>query len=137
MKKNLTTEQVKKHILNKKNIIIISTIIILTIIFIFLILINSNNPLKGTSWTRKTDEDVEYINFYDNGNFSYYFGVGSPVDDYDLCDKYKYDKENKVINLNCNKIIIIKDRIKVDYIADDKLILIFGNEKRSFNRVNK
>jgi hypothetical protein len=111
MKKKIIIRQA-----NKKLLMITSTIIILIIIITFLILNNSNNILKGTSWTRMTEVDTEYINFYDNGNFSYYFGVGSPVDDYDLCDKYKYEEENKLIILNCSDIISINNKIKVDYI---------------------
>jgi flagellar basal body-associated protein FliL len=126
----------KKQALIKIALIIIGVTIILAITHIFLML-NSNDPLKGTSWTRTTEVDSEYINFYDNGNFSYYYGVGNPVDNSDLCETYQYNEKDKLITLNCNSIISVNDRIKVDSIDDKKIVLIFGNEKRIFEKVKR
>lgn len=120
----------------RKYLVIIGVIGVLVFTCTIFILNYSKNPLKGTSWSRKTDVDTEYINFYDNGDYSYYFAVGSPVDDSDLCEKYEYDDDSKIIILKCidNS---INNKIKIDYIDYNKLILIFDNEKRIFNKVNK
>ena len=92
-----------------------------------------NDPLKGTSWSRTTEVDSEYINFNDDGHFSYYYGVGSAVDDYDLYDEYTYDSDTKTITLK--SIDSGEDEtITVDSLGEKKLVLVFGDEKRTFTK---
>jgi len=120
----------------KKFLIGIGIIIVLAVLCaIFLLKDPASDPLKGTSWSRTTEVDSECINFNDNGHFSYYYGVGSPVDDYDLYDEYTYDDDTKTITLE--SIDSGGDKtIKIDRIDDDKLVLIFGDEKRTFSKEN-
>ena len=56
------------------------------------------------SWERDSGSDTETIYFTEDGKFGYYCSCGSPVDYYDLCDSYKYDKETNTIKLNCREV---------------------------------
>ncbi len=42
---------------------------------------------------------TESISFREDGGFSFSCGCGSPVEDYDLFDSYKYDSKNNVIKV--------------------------------------
>lgn len=92
-------------------------------------------PFTGT-WVRQVDkENVEYIYFGKDYHFAYYGGEGNGVDDYDLCDSYKYYKKSKTIQLNCvgkpnKKTTPLK--IKVVKYDKKKLVLKFNKEKRTF-----
>ena len=125
--------------MNKKTkwIIGIGAVCMLAIIFAFALLGGGpDDPLSGTSWTRTTDVDSEVINFNSDGHFAYYYGVGSPVDDYDLFDQYTYDSEAKTITLK--SVIGGDDRIiPVDSLDETTLVLVFGTEKRTFTKTGE
>lgn len=88
---------------------------------------------QGTSWTRTTEVDSEVINFNSDGHFSYYYGVGSPVDDYDLYDEYTYDADTQTVTLK--SVVDGEDRtIKVVSADDDQLVLIIDMDERTFQK---
>lgn len=121
----------------KKLFIVIGIIAAIGIIATLLILGNAgDDPLKGTSWTRTTEVDSEMINFNRDGHFSYYYGVGSPVDDYDLYDEYRYDSDTKTIILK--SIVSDDDRIiRVVSMDESQLVLIIDMEERTFQKVRE
>jgi hypothetical protein len=125
-----------EFLIQKKYIVAIG--MIATIAFMSFLLVLSNagdDPLKGTSWTRMTEVDSEIINFNSDGHFAYYYGVGSPVDDYDLYDAYNYDPETQTITLK--SVADSEDRtLKVVSLEDNKLVLIIDTEERTFNKTN-
>ena len=89
----------------------------------------------NSSWTRKTEQDIETIRFGDDGSFSYYCGCGNPVNDADLCEVYTYDDSTKTITLDC--IEISDDMVTVIKIVkcDEKeLHLDFNGELRVFKK---
>ncbi len=83
------------------------------------------------SWERNTDSDTETIYFTNKGEFGYYCACGNAVDDYDLCDSYKFDRKTNTIKLKCLPGVDIT-RIKVDEVTKNKIVLDFNGEKREF-----
>ena len=126
---------------NKKTlgIIVIAVILIIIIVILSIIALNKkeqNSSLNATiltkEWSRQTESDTEYISFSEDGKFSYYCACGNPVDDYDLCDTYTYDKETNKITLNCDSADII-DEIKIIKSTEYELVLDFNGETREFH----
>jgi hypothetical protein len=101
---------------------------------IFLLSNAGDNPLKGTSWTRTTDVDSETLNFNKDGHFAYYYGNGSPVDDYDLYDQYTYDTKTKIITLKGDD--FGGRTMTVVSLDQNKIVLIIDGEERSFDKYN-
>ena len=120
--------------IQKKHIGIIGIIAVIVIIATMLVVSNAGkDPIQGTSWTRTTEVDSEVINFNSDGHFSYYYGVGSPVDDYDLYDEYTYDADTQTVTLK--SVVDGEDRtIKVVSADDDQLVLIIDMEERTFQK---
>lgn len=87
--------------------------------------------ITNHSWERETAADTETIYFTEDGKFGYYCACGSPVDYYDACDSYKYDKETNTIKLNCLPVVKVKE-IKILESTNTKLVLDFNGEKREF-----
>lgn len=135
----------------KKNLYLIITLVTLFVlggIFIFIEYTNYTKVdykyLTGIKWQRDyyyNGEfiDQEFIYFSKEGLFSYYYGVGNAVDDYDLCDSYIFNKETKIINFNCptegiseETLSGIIDEITVKLVTKNRLILIFNEEERVF-----
>ncbi len=124
----------------KKEIIFNITRIVLLILIILAALKYQDNKkyndslsdaiIKNT-WSRAGEGDTEFIYFGENGEFSYYCACGNPVDNYDLCDSYKYDKESDTIKLNCS-LSTIKDKIKIIENDEYHLVLEIAGEKRTF-----
>ena len=116
----------------KKYVIVVGLVVALAAACTIFFLSNAgDNPLKGTSWTRTTDVDSEVLNFNKDGHFAYYYGVGSPVDDYDLYDQYAYDSETKIITLTGEG---FADRtMTVVSLDENRLVVIIDGEERSFN----
>ena len=83
------------------------------------------------TWQRDGGGDIETIYFKENGKFGYYCACGNPVDDYDLCDSYKYDKETKTIKLNCSPGVEVT-KLKVKKVTDYELVLDFDGKERKF-----
>ncbi len=108
-------------------LVILTMVIASTIIYLF-----SRPSLLVGTWVRTTEVDTEHINFYKNHNFSYYYGVGSPVGDYDLCSKYAYNEKEKLIKLECYEGVL--DEIKVESVSSKQLIIIIDQEKLVFER---
>lgn len=121
------------------------TILIIFLIAVFLIGIidatelfksqyNDKLPkiITSQSWERDNGEDTERISFTKDGEFRYSCSCGSPVDNFDACDSYKYDKETKTIKLNCIAGIKTVKKIKIVESTDTKLVLDFEGEKREF-----
>lgn len=83
------------------------------------------------SWERDGGGDTETIYFTEDGKFGYYCSCGSPVDYYDLCDSYKYDKKTNTIKLQCFPNVKV-DELKIVEVTDTKLVLDFNGQKREF-----
>lgn len=129
--------------MNKKQLI---ALIVISIFTLILGIIDSvkrnittyNDSLKeyderivSHSWERDGGSDIETIYFTEEGDFGYYCSCGSPVDYYDLCDSYKYDKETNTIKLQCLPGVKINE-LKIIEVTDTKLVLDFEGEKREF-----
>ncbi len=129
--------------MNKKQLI---ALIVISIFALILGIIDSvkrnittyNDSLKeyderivSHSWERDGGSDIETIYFTEEGDFGYYCSCGSPVDYYDLCDSYKYDKETNTIKLQCLPGVKINE-LKIIEVTDTKLVLDFEGEKREF-----
>lgn len=87
--------------------------------------------MTSQSWERDGGSDLETIYFTKEGEFGYYCACGSPVEYYDLCDSYKYDKETSTIKLKCYPGVDVT-KLKIVSVTDTKLILDFEGEKREF-----
>lgn len=91
-------------------------------------------PFTGT-WVRTTGDCIEKIYFGKDYSFAYYGDEGNGVDDYDLCDSYKYYKKSKTIKLHYvgkpNK-KTTPTTINVVSYSKTKLVLKFNKEKRTF-----
>lgn len=79
--------------------------------------------ITAGTWIR-TDENgfVEELNLSINGHFSYYYpDAGNAVGNYDLYDKYTYDKDDNIITLiNCED---NKKTIKIPLVGYDEKML--------------
>lgn len=86
-------------------------------------------------WTREGAHDTETIHFGADGAFSYSCACGNAVEDYDLCDGYKYDDETKTITLECvEEVDDLITVIKVIKCEGDELHLDFDGETRIFTK---
>lgn len=95
-------------------------------------------PFVNVEWTRSTKSDTEFINFYDDGNFSYYCGCGNPVNDSDLCEGYTYDDGTKTITLKYSeKTEEAITSIIVKKCTDNELILDFNGDIRTFENAKQ
>lgn len=83
------------------------------------------------SWERDGGGDIETIYFKKDGKFGYYCSCGNPVDDYDLCDSYKYDKETNTIKLKCSLGVDVTE-LKIKKVTDYELVIDFNGEERTF-----
>lgn len=120
---------------------------ILTILIVTLVLVgcgvkNKKEEIKSVplpdeitdiSWHNESDEN-EIIYFGSDGHFSYYETSGNAVDDYDLCESYKYD--GKIIHLICFEEGLV-DKINIDSYSSDKLSLDFDGKKVSFKKAEE
>lgn len=136
---NVVVPILKKIInkLSKKALLVISA----SLSFIFLTDIISYAAVKpdyndelsplitSKEWYEEKGSGIIY--FTKEGDFGYYCDCGSPVDDYDLCDSYKYSKGRNTIKLNCEEPGIINN-LKILEVNNDKLVLDFSGEKRIF-----
>lgn len=96
---------------------------------------DSECPFVNITWERSTESDTEYIYFSEDGEFSYYCGCGSPVDDSDLYEKFSYDADTKTISLEFMKGIDLPDtEIIVKEFSEDELILDFDGDIRVFTK---
>ncbi len=90
-------------------------------------------PFVGVRWTRETEQDTESLYFSEEGEFSYSCACGNPVNDADLCEGYTYDPETQTITL---QYIETTDEtittLKVETCTDEELVLVFGDETRTF-----
>lgn len=87
------------------------------------------------SWTRETEADTEYIEFFSDGSFSYYCACGEPVNDSDLCEGYTYNDKTKTITLNCmEKTNSMVTTIVIKSCDENCLKLDFNGEVRKFVR---
>ncbi len=84
---------------------------------------------KASDWQRLTESDTEFLYFNEDGTFSYYCACGSPVDDFDACEKYTYDKNKNQIVLKC---MDGKRKLKIVEYNEDKLVLEFEDGNRTF-----
>lgn len=121
----------------KKVIIVIIIAIIgvasITIGVIKTIKPNYKYPFVDIRWVDKSNSDDEYLILTKNGGFAYYCSCGNPVDSYDLCDGFTYNKQTKTIKLKCNsKSDSIIREIKILECTNKKLKLKFKNEIRTF-----
>lgn len=91
-----------------------------------------DNTIISHSWERDSGSDIETIYFTKDGEFGYYCSCGSPVDDYDLCDSYKYDKETNTIKLMCSLGVDITE-LKIKKVTDYELVLDFDGKERIFS----
>ncbi len=118
----------------------ISILLIISFVFTFLVSCKlkqgySDYPFVNVEWTRSTKGDTEFINFYDDGNFSYYCACGNPVNDSDLCDGFSYDDSTKTITLKyTEKTKETITKIIVEECTDDELVLNFNGDIRTFKR---
>lgn len=115
--------------------IAIITFIILSIISIEIFKPNSielSKDICDYSWERYTDVDLETIRFGCDNTFSYFYAVGDPVEDSDLCEKYSYD--GNVIKLICDG-SRYDDKIKIISYDEDKLIILKNDEERTFEKI--
>lgn len=117
---------------NNKIIIIISlSVIIAFALVLFLLLKNDPLPVKNSTWIIVEEgEVVETLHLFETGEFKY---STTKKDKYNLseCTEYRYKAKTKNIKLKCS------DKAKLDEIKlltqkDDKLVLKFGNEKKTF-----
>ena len=95
----------------------------------------SKYSFTDVSWTRNAEQDIETIRFSSDGSFRYSCACGNPVNDADLCEKYTYDDEKKIIKLECfetteDTITTIK---LVNY-DENTLELDFDGEIRKFSK---
>lgn len=95
----------------------------------------SKYSFTNVSWTRNAEQDIETIRFSSDGSFRYSCACGNPVNDADLCEKYTYDDEKKIIKLECfetteDTITTIK---LVNY-DENTLELDFDGEIRKFSK---
>ena len=90
--------------------------------------------LCDQSWTRTTDVDSETISFGCDKTFSYFYGVGDPVEDSDLCETYSYDGEK--IKLNCDG-SGYDNVIKILSYDNNKLEIMKNGELRIFEKTDE
>ena len=92
----------------------------------------------GVQWTRKVDEDVEFLSFMPDGTFSYYCSCGNPVNDSDLIESYSYDKKNQTITFNAIETTdSMVTKIKILEFDNEHLELDFDGDVREFSIESK
>ena len=80
-------------------------------------------------------EDGSEILYLDsNGEFSYYDNSGSPVDNFDLCSYYTYNKNNSQIKLKCFIGYFGPKKLTIKHYDGDNLTIEVGNEERTFEK---
>lgn len=79
--------------------------------------------LYSHEWMHYDENCDEYINFNEEGEFSYHCACGSPVGDYDLYDSYSYDEAEKTIILSGEE----DEKIELLYNDENYLVLKFKN----------
>ena len=92
-----------------------------------------SNEICDYSYQRYTDVDSETIRFGCDNSFSYFYGVGDPVEDSDLCETYSYDGE--IIRLNCDG-SSYDNKIKIISYDDKKIELLINGENRVFDKID-
>lgn len=128
--------------MKKQKILICIGVIIALVIIIGIIIFKKENStttdtisledITDITWTRTTEYDTEFFTLHSDNSFSYYCACGNPVDNYDLCESYKYDSSTQTIKLNCDAKNIV-DEIKIISYEEDKLVLDFDEEEREFS----
>lgn len=88
-----------------KKVFMIIGIIIIVVVTIIGVFCFGENPkydfdFIGSEW----ESNGEVISFDTDGSFAYYEYSGNAVGDYDLCDKYIYDKNTGRIHLSCSSL---------------------------------
>ncbi len=93
----------------------------------------SQYSFTDKSFVRQTEADSETIRFCSDGTFTYSCACGSPVDDYDLVEKYSYNEENSTITLSYQmKPENAVTKIKIIEYTDTSITLDFNGEIRLF-----
>lgn len=90
-----------------------------------------DSTITNHSWKRDNGSDIETINFTENGEFFYYCACGSPIESYDLCDTYKYDKDTNTIKLICTPGVKVTE-LKIKKVTEYELVLDFNGKERVF-----
>lgn len=84
-------------------------------------------------WTRDTETCIETICFRSNGSCSYYCACGSPVNDDDLCEGYRYDARSQTIYLEFIETTEETiTQITVESFDEQTLVLNFNGDLRTF-----
>ncbi len=95
----------------------------------------SEYPFVNINWERSTENDTEFIRFYDSGEFSYYCACGNPVNDSDLCEGYSYNVSTGIITLDyTEKTKETVTKVILKKVSDDELVLEFDGEVRTFSK---
>lgn len=91
-------------------------------------------PEFAGTWARMTKYNAEFISFSEDGHFAYYGSEGNGVNDYDLCDSYKYNPQLNILEINCAKGIGEDTPTKIEVVSfdEDTLILKFLDEEKTF-----
>lgn len=97
----------------KKRVIALICVVLL-VVAILVVFCTSNKNLGKEFIGHEWADGSEIISFSDNGEFGYYDNSGSPVGNYDLCDKYTYSSKTGRIKLSCdNFFAVLFKNIKV------------------------
>lgn len=84
-------------------------------------------------WVNREEDFTKIIYFGEDKHFAYYGDEGSPIGDYDLCESYSLD--GNVITLVCDEEIQSDDKININSLSDDELVLEFNGEVVIFSKV--
>ena len=106
-------------------------LMILIIVIIYFFRYNSNKldeNILNKTWYRY-DYNTGYYEkiIFKNNRIDYYRPSKiNDLSDYDICDKYTFDKKNYIFNLNCNK------KIKINKVDLKKVLLSIDNREKEF-----
>lgn len=96
------------------------------------------SDFAGIKYEGSNGADTEFIRFAKDGSFSYYCACGNPVDNYDLCEYYTYDKEKNEIELICYSGVTKKEKnIKILTATKEKLKIEINGKIREFTRTKE
>ena len=120
----------------KKSVFVLITVMLLTLLSGCA---KTTTPdFADVKWSRSTEGDTEYIRFDKDGKFTYYCACGNPVNDSDLCEGYSYNANSKTVTLDyIEKTDDAVTKITVKSYSDDKLVLDFAGDIRTFTKGDK
>lgn len=106
-------------------------LLIFVLLIFIVVFIQNKNKITG-KYYRIYGSTREYIEFTKDNKFSY-IDTNGIIEEYN-CNTYEYDKDTKIITLNCNK---GKKELRVLEHDKNSITIKFHNLERTFKRVDE